>query len=86
MPKSKSTTPKAKKVVEKTKPIGAIHPSGSMFFRHHIGTASKGKLTYVLSNGATNGEPLVRSELTGKYFTLTWDDIIQLAVQAGIDE
>jgi len=30
--------------------------------------------------------PIVRSNTTGKWFTLTWAEIINLAVDAGIDK
>ena len=60
---------------------------------------SKDALMLVRAVGSTSGDdagydfsvgmsmcPIVKSEATGKYFCLSWSDIINLAVSAGIDE
>lgn len=64
--------------------IGEILPPKSMILRQHIGEASCGDLKYEMSTGM-NGAPIVHSKQTGKWFTLSWKDILELADKAGID-
>ena len=64
--------------------VGTVHPSRTMFLRTHIGEAENGKLKYELATG-TNGQPIVHSLQSDKWFTLTWKDVLGLAVKAGID-
>lgn len=65
--------------------IGKIHDKKTMLLRFHVGTAEAVKKKYymALSNATT---PIIISEQTGKYFSLGWDEIIDLAIIAGIDE
>lgn len=65
--------------------IGTIHPPKTMFLHMSLGTAtdSEGN-TYELSTHPS-GFPIVRSRKTGKWFTLSWPDILDLADRAGID-
>jgi len=56
-----------------------------MFLRVHCGEAKSGKLKYEMST-AIAGMPIVESKQTGKWFTLSWQAIIDMAVKAGIDE
>lgn len=65
--------------------IGEIYPLKTLRQRIHVGRAAVGKLKYEISN-STNGEPVVRSLKTGKWFTPSWRDILDLAAQAGIDK
>ncbi len=64
---------------------GTIHPPRTMFLRVHCGEAKAGKLKYEMATHIA-GMPIVESKQTGKWFTLTWQDIIEQAVRAGIDE
>lgn len=64
--------------------IGEILPPRSMILRQHIGEASCGDLKYEMSTGM-NGAPIVRSKQTGKWFTISWAKILELADKAGID-
>jgi hypothetical protein len=65
--------------------VGTVHPAKSMFLRQHIGTAENEKLKYEMTTILANGCPLVESKQTGKHFSLSWQDILDLAVKAGID-
>lgn len=68
--------------------IGTIHPKTKLFMRESVGNAQDDEkgITYELNTNFGNGIPIVRSSKTGKHFTLSWEDIIDLAVKAGIDE
>lgn len=65
--------------------IGEIHDKDSLLMRVHVGTAKSGDDSYEMSHGM-GYTPVVRSLTTGKFFTLCWQDIINLAVEAGINE
>lgn len=71
--------------MSEVKPTGTILPPKTMLLRNSVGEASNGKLSYEMSY-AMNGAPIVRSLTTDKWFTLSWSDILDLAVKAGIDE
>ena len=62
-----------------------IHPPKTMFLRIDAGEAECGKLKYEMSNSAA-GQPIIRSHKTGKWFSLTWQDIIEMAIEKGIDK
>lgn len=72
---------------------GKIHPSTAAILRFDCGSArivvsahhgGKGDESYDLSTGAS-GSPCIRSQQTGKYWTITWRELIGMAVSAGID-
>ena len=69
-------------------PIGTLHPKDTMFLREHVGEANdiNGDELYVMSVILATREPVVCSATTGKWFTLTWQQIIELAQKAGIDK
>ena len=63
---------------------GQVSESGTIFLWVHIGTAQatvEGKgYTFELSTSMT-GSPNVRCNETGKTFRLTWQDIIEMAIE-----
>lgn len=65
--------------------IGKIHDSKTLMLRFHVGTAEASNNKYDMAISNANS-PIITSEQTGKYFTLSWDDILALAIEAGIDE
>ena len=65
--------------------IGRVNPKGSMFLRNHVGEAANGKRKYEMATNM-NGTPIIESKQTGKWFSLSWQDILTLAIKAGIDE
>ncbi len=76
---------------EKWKPgkngVGRIYPSLSLFFREGAGNATHPDGTeYELSTNMGGRCPIIRSSKTGKWFTLSWEDILALAIAAGIDD
>jgi len=69
----------------KTNAVGEVMPKKTMILRVHAGKASAGGFKYEMSN-AISGQPIVQSKRTGKWFVLGWEDILSLAVKAGINK
>jgi hypothetical protein len=67
--------------------VGKIHKAETLFFRVEVGeaTGDHGR-HYELTISAGSSAPIVHSKTTGKWFTLSWQDIIALAIQEGIDK
>ncbi len=67
--------------------IGQLHPPTTLFFRIDVGTAKdpNGSVFEITAHTADK-TPIVRSEKTGRWFTLSWEDIINLALEAGIEK
>lgn len=69
------------------KTVGTIHNKDSLFLRIDGGTADSpqtGKFELAVNMGSST--PIIRSERTGKWFSLSWEDIIRLGIDAGILE
>lgn len=66
---------------------GTIYPKETIFFREAAGTcvSTDDVVEYELTTAIGAGSPIVRSSKTGKWFTLCWDEIVKMAVDAGID-
>ncbi len=68
-------------------PVGTLHPAGAALLAHHefarVRTEKTG-ITYTLAM-AMGGTPAITSGRTGRTWTLDWEALIDLAVQAGID-
>lgn len=59
----------------------------TMFLRQHCGEAnSEDGRGYELSFNLGSGTPIVISKTTGRTMTLSWQDLIDLAIEAGIDK
>lgn len=69
--------------MEVTKPIGTIHPKQTMVLRVHIGTMKTDEFDFTLST-AMAGMPLVYCNKTDRYFSLSWQEICELAIEAGL--
>ncbi len=66
---------------------GHIVPNGLELTYDTVGPAeSASSNKYELCTDARQFTPLVRSKQTGKWFSLPWNCILNLAVEAGIDE
>jgi hypothetical protein len=63
---------------------GTVHTKEKLFLREEVGKASQEKRAYEMSTSMSRS-PIIRSKQTGKFFTLSWSDIIDLAIAAGID-
>lgn len=67
--------------------IGKLLPSKTLVLRVHVGEAKDGESrAYEMTISATSSEPIVRSQKSGRWFVLPWQDILRLAVEAGVDE
>ena len=65
---------------------GKVHPKTALFLRQGVGSAEgEGGLSYDLCT-TMSGAPMVQSKHTGQTFILDWSDIINMAVEAGVDE
>ena len=71
---------------DETKKAGTLHPPKTMFLRKVIGDAEDKDGNQYEVNVAGPGVPLVESKQTGNWFSLSFQDIVRLAVDAGIDE
>jgi hypothetical protein len=76
----------AKKAEKDT--LGEIHKPQTLFLRVGVGEAKNAEdgHMYEMSTNMSDGAPIIQSKKTGKWFVLPWQDIIVLAVKAGIDQ
>lgn len=64
--------------------IGQIHAPDSLFLRTYVGKATaEDGVEYEMAI-QPNGAPIVECKNTGKWFTLSWTNILNLAADAGI--
>ena len=67
--------------------IGKIHPKKTMFLRNNVGSADgPGGFSYEMSSNFSDHSPIIQSKKTGKWFVLGWEEIVNLAIDAGIDK
>lgn len=65
--------------------VGTIHPKGTMLLRQLIGSAKINDDGLTLDMSLVNFHtPCVESPRTGRFFTLSWSEIIDMAIAAGI--
>ncbi len=66
---------------------GKIHPPRTMFFRNAVGEMNDDEGNkYECTTNVAGEHPIIHSKQTGKWFILTWADIVKLAIEAGIDK
>lgn len=63
--------------------LGTIHDNKALFMSIHVGTASNDDSTFEICT-SMNQSPLIRCVETGKWFSLSWQEILELAEEAGI--
>lgn len=66
--------------------IGTIHAEETLFLRVNVGVAKDGDLAYEMTIHAGTSAPIILSKQTGKWWTIEWKDLIDLARHEGIDE
>lgn len=66
-------------------PNGQLIEAGAMILRQTVGTATLGKVKYELTTTMA-GAPLVKNCTTGLTFAFSWEDLVDQARAAGIDE
>ena len=59
-----------------------------LLMRVHVGEAKdeENGIEYHLSTSLATSTPMVSSSKTGRIFTISWGDILEMAIQAGINE
>jgi len=67
---------------------GTVHEPNATFLRLDVGEATDENtgITYELTLGVSASTPIVQSSLTQRSWTITWQELIVLAVQAGIND
>ena len=66
---------------------GEIYPPRTMFLRDTVGEINDDEGNkYECTTNVGGLNPIIHSEQTGKWFTLSWTDIVGLAIRAGIDK
>lgn len=67
-------------------PYGRIN-KGALFLREHVGTVKDDEGNeYDVALNMGGMSPMVESKQTGQYFSLSWQEIVKMAVEAGIDK
>ena len=65
---------------------GTLHSKGTLLFRIDAGTAtSSDGTTYELAIDARSC-PIIRSTMSGRFWSIGWDELLKLATAAGIDK
>lgn len=72
---------------ESNQQLGELYPSDTLFLRNDVGSANSSTGdAYELASNFGDHSPIVRSRQSGKWFRLSWQEIITLAVAKGIDK
>ena len=65
--------------------LGTLHGDGTMFLRVAVGDADDGEGGgYEMTTNANASEPMVRCKTTNRTWTISWQEMIELAIHAGI--
>ena len=64
---------------------GKIIDKSALIMRQSIGSAALDGVDYELST-SMNGSPIIRNEKNGYWFSLSWEDIINMAINKGLDK
>ena len=66
---------------------GKIHPPRTIFCRNAVGEMKDEEGNkYECTTNVACLHPIIHSLQTNKWFSLTWTDIVKLAIEAGIDK
>lgn len=65
--------------------IGRLIPSSCLIVRIEVGEAKNDSHEYELSH-MPGGQPVITNIETGMHYTIGWQELIQLATDAGINE
>lgn len=67
---------------------GTVHPEYAMFFRASAGEAEdeEAGTSYELSTSMGTRAPIIHSRQTGKWWTISWQRLLDLALAEGVDE
>lgn len=66
---------------------GELHPATTMFLRMEAGSAkAKDGTEYELSTNIGGGNPIIRNLKNGRTWSITWKQLLDLAVENGLNE
>lgn len=66
--------------------IGTIHPRGTLFFRERVASCQSADGTDLEISLVNMHTPCVECKQTGKFFTLSLHELVDMAIKAGIAE
>ena len=64
---------------------GKIYPNGTLVLSIEAGSAGNEERRYQLLTSGASGVPIIESKQTGKAWSISWEELIAMAVDAGID-
>lgn len=65
--------------------VGKVYPKGTLFLSIEAGSAANGERSYELLTSGSSGVPMIESNQTGKTWSISWNELLDLAIAAGID-
>lgn len=66
---------------------GTLHTGKTMWLRQAIGTCKSGNgLEYDMDVNLGAYHPIIRSKKSGRWWTINWEQLVRMAIAAGIDE
>lgn len=68
--------------------FGRLLPPKTYILRTQVGEAKdpESGISYEITHNTMSGEPIVQSSKTGKWFVLSWSEILNMARECGIDK
>ena len=64
---------------------GKVYPKGTLFLSIEAGSAGNGERSYQLLTSGSSGVPMIESNQTGKAWSISWKELLDFAIAAGID-
>jgi hypothetical protein len=64
---------------------GHLIESNAILLRRRLGEARIDDGSRYEIGASPTGAPIIRSRQSGRYWSLTWDELVALALEAGID-
>lgn len=65
--------------------VGKVYPKGTLFLSIEAGSAANEERSYQLLTSGSSGVPMIESKQTGKTWSISWKELLDLAIAAGID-
>lgn len=65
---------------------GKVYAPGMLTLCRHVGVARAGGRLYRLGVSVADKRPVIKSARTGRLWTISWDELVEQACAAGIDD
>lgn len=65
--------------------VGKVYPKGTLFLSIDAGSAANEERSYQLLTSGSSGAPMIESKQTGKTWSISWKELLDFAIAAGID-